>query len=142
MSRHEMTIQSEDDIYFALYYVRVLMNQLSFSAIEQQKVLVSVAELTRNLLDHANGIGTFSCEITDQGIRFMVIDNGPGIPDLNEVLNGKKTPSSRGLGLGLSGAKRLMDELHIETSREGTKIVGIQRKKKKRMISLYSASTN
>ncbi len=125
MTYQQVNISSEDDIYFALSAVRHFMKQLSFSESDQQKVFVSVSELTRNVLDHACSKGIFYCELIDQGIRFMVTDDGPGILNVDEALSGKKT-SSRGLGLGLSGVKRLMDEFQIETSTRGTKVVAIK----------------
>ncbi|CAM4239550.1 ATP-binding protein [Paenibacillus phoenicis] len=127
MTYQKVNISSEDDIYFALSTVRHFMKQLPFSEADQQRVYVSVSELTRNILDHACGKGIFYCELIDQGIRFTVTDEGPGIPNINEVLNGKKGSSSCGLGLGLSGVKRLMDEFQIETSTRGTKIVATKR---------------
>jgi serine/threonine-protein kinase RsbT len=123
MDFQKVNISSEDDIYFALSTVRHFMKQLPFSESDQQKVFVSVSELTRNILDHASSKGLFYCELLDQGIRFTVTDEGPGILHLEDVLNGKKVSSSRGLGLGLSGVKRLMDEFQIETSTRGTKVV-------------------
>ncbi|WP_019004692.1 ATP-binding protein [Cohnella laeviribosi] len=123
MTYQKVNISSEDDIYFALSTVRHFMKQLPFSESDQQRIYVSVSELTRNILDHACGKGLFYCELINQGIRFTVTDEGPGIPNIDEVLNGKKGSSSRGLGLGLSGVKRLMDEFQIETSTRGTKIV-------------------
>lgn len=122
-----VNIYTEDDIYYALSVVRQLMKRIGFSELDQQKVLVSVSELTRNILDHACQKGVFACERIDRGIRFTVTDSGPGIANLREVLQGKKSPASRGLGLGLSGVKRLMDEFQIETSEKGTKIVAIKR---------------
>lgn len=126
MTYQKVNISSEDDIYFALSTVRHFMKQLPFSESDQQRVYVSVSELTRNILDHACSKGLFYCELIDQGIRFTVTDEGPGILHIDEVLKGKKISSSRGLGLGLSGVKRLMDEFQIETSARGTKIVAIK----------------
>jgi serine/threonine-protein kinase RsbT len=126
MLYQEVNISSEDDIYFALSTVRHFVKQLPFSESDKQKIFVSVSELTRNILDHAYSKGLFYCEIIDQGIRFVVTDEGPGILNLDEILKGKKSASSRGLGLGLSGVKRLMDEFQIETSTRGTKIVAIK----------------
>jgi serine/threonine-protein kinase RsbT len=126
MTFQKVIISSEDDIYFALSTVRHFMKQLPFSESDQQKVFVSVSELTRNILDHACSKGFFYCEIINQGIRFTVTDEGPGILNIEEALSGRKKSSSRGLGLGLSGVKRLMDEFQIETSTRGTKIVAIK----------------
>jgi serine/threonine-protein kinase RsbT len=126
MNFQKVNISSEDDIYFALSTVRHFMKQLPFSESDQQKIFVSVSELTRNILDHAFSKGLFYCELIDQGIRFEVTDEGPGILNVEEVLNGKKQSSSRGLGLGLSGVKRLMDEFQIETSTRGTRVVAVK----------------
>jgi serine/threonine-protein kinase RsbT len=126
MTYQKVNISSENDIFFALSTVRHFMKQLPFSESDQQKIFVSVSELTRNILDHACSKGIFYCELIDRGIRFIVTDEGPGILNIDEVLNGKKISSSRGLGLGLSGVKRLMDEFQIETSTRGTKIVAIK----------------
>ena len=76
MTYQKVNISTEDDIYFALSTVRHFMKQLAFSDSDQQKVFVSVSELTRNILDHAWGKGMFYCEIIDQGIRFTVTDDG------------------------------------------------------------------
>lgn len=122
MACNKVPIRSEDDIYYAISLARRLMNQIGFSELDQQKVLVSVSELTRNVLDYANTMGVFSCELIDQAIHIVVQDEGPGIYNVDEVIEGEKNSSSRGLGLGLAGVKRLMDQFLIETSPNGTKI--------------------
>ncbi|RIX48644.1 hypothetical protein D3P08_24400 [Paenibacillus nanensis] len=119
-----MQIQSEDDIYLALHSARVMMNELSFSEMNQQKVIVSVSELTRNILDHAESRGYVSFEFVEgRGIRITVQDRGKGISNLDRVMSGEAVQPYRGLGLGLAGAKRMMDQFEIYTSKEGTKIV-------------------
>lgn len=124
MPSHIVNIRSEDDIYMALSVARHCMKQLGFSELNQQKVLVSVSELTRNILDHAGGRGEFTCDIIGNGIQITVTDKGPGISGVAEILNGgKRSSSSGGLGLGLAGVNRLMDEFQIETSGEGTRII-------------------
>jgi serine/threonine-protein kinase RsbT len=137
MNYQVVNISSEDDIYYALSTVRHFMKQLSFSESDQQKVFVSVSELTRNVLDHACSKGIFYCELMDEGIRFIVTDDGPGIVDVDEVLQGKRKSSSRGLGLGLAGVKRLMDEFQIETSTRGTKVVATKWAEKKHKNSSF-----
>ncbi len=137
MNYQVVNISSEDDIYYALSTVRHFMKQLPFSESDKQKVFVSVSELTRNVLDHACSKGIFCCELMDEGIRLTVTDEGPGIADVDEVLKGKKKSSSRGLGLGLSGVTRLMDEFRIETSTRGTKVVAIKWAGKKQNSNIY-----
>jgi serine/threonine-protein kinase RsbT len=131
----KLKIRSENDIFLATSYVRQMMKPLSFSQADEQKVIVTVLELTRNILDHAEGNGSFGCWTTEAALCIHVTDNGPGIGNLEEILNGKKDQASRGLGLGLLGAKRLMDEFHLESSKEGTNIIAkkwTNRKKFKR----------
>ena len=126
-----LVIHSEDDIYIALSLVRQWMAQLSFSEMNRQKVLVSVSELTRNVLDHAYGKGTFQGQLLKNGVCVTVQDQGPGIPNINDILQGNKVVSRRGLGLGLAGVHRLMDEVYIETNEGGTKVVAIKWKESK-----------
>jgi len=134
MSSCFVRIHSEQDIYLALRKVRALMDQLSFSEMNQQKVIVAVSELTRNILDHTDSGGDFSCEITAEGaLRISIEDRGGGIPDVDRILRGEHVAHRRGLGLGLAGAKRMMDEFQITTSKEGTKIVCIQWKEGNRI---------
>lgn len=137
MTSRNVEIRSEDDVYFALSSVRYLMKQLAFTELDQQKVLVSVSELTRNVLDHAYGRGSFCCELIGRSIRVTVMDRDPGIPHVDRILKGEKVESVRGLGLGLCGVIRLMDEVHIETSMEGTKVVAVKRQGRKQSNKKY-----
>jgi serine/threonine-protein kinase RsbT len=117
-------IRTEDDVYIALHSVRLLLKQLSFSEMDTQKVIVSVSELTRNVLDHADAKGYFTCSIVDgPGLRFIIQDFGRGLEAPERIMSGEKRSKSRGLGLGLAGAKRMMDDFQIKTSKEGTTIV-------------------
>lgn len=119
----QVKIQSEDDIYLALGLVRHVMKRMIFSDVEQQMVLVSVSELTRNILDHAGGHGMFRCVRVSKGLQVVVIDKGPGIDHIEQILNGHLSSSKYGLGLGLAGVNRMMDELKIETSSGGTTVI-------------------
>lgn len=119
-------IRSEPDIIHAIGSVRYLMKDMPFSDAERQCIYVSVSELTRNVLDHSGGTGVFTCEALPYGVRITVADKGKGIQDIEAVLSGSYK-SHTGLGLGLAGAKRLMDEFYIDSTWEGTKIIGIKR---------------
>ena len=124
-------IRSENDILIILHILHQAMDKLYFSETEQQKVFVSVSELARNVLYYAGGSGSFQCEIIDNnGIVINVIDEGPGIPDLQNILNGNKSNTSKGLGLGLSSVHRLMDDVKINTTKKGTRISAIKWKEK------------
>jgi serine/threonine-protein kinase RsbT len=118
-----MSIQSEGDIYIALSHIRHLIDY-RFSSMDKQKILVSTSELLRNILDHAAATGDFTCSLVNKcartGLLVRVSDHGPGIIDVETILQGKSSGRTLGLGVGLSGVKRLMDEIDIKTSCEGT----------------------
>jgi serine/threonine-protein kinase RsbT len=123
-------IKSENDVYQAVTLVSHLIKNCSFSESDKQCIFISVLEVTRNILDHTEEKGIFRCEMVQNEFRFTCIDKGPGIENLNDILRGLHK-SSHGLGVGLSGAKRLMDDLRIETSKEGTRIIGIKKERYK-----------
>ena len=121
------TIRSDNDIKIALYYVRNILKNLSFSVVDKQKVIVTVSELTQNILDHTDSIGSITCEaIEDRGIQITVQDWGTGIDSTNDNWDGTKSKKKRGLGLGLEGSKRLMDQFVVESSKGGTKIIAVK----------------
>ncbi|MBU8906868.1 ATP-binding protein [Desertibacillus haloalkaliphilus] len=123
----KITINNEQDILITVTAVRSMLARCSFSAVDEQKILVSISELTRNIIDHANGKGWFLCEVISHGIKIVVKDCGPGIGNLEEILVGKKRTQPKGLGLGLRGVKTLMDEFHIEKNEKGgTTILAIK----------------
>lgn len=125
------TLQCEEDIYAAVSKMKYLTKSLPFTESEVQSVVVALMEAARNVLDHAGGPGQLTCGHIDDGIFFTISDQGPGISDVQSVLSGQ-FQSATGLGLGLSGAKRLMDELHIDTSMRGTKIHAVKRYNRKK----------
>ena len=120
------TLQNEDDIYLAICKIKYLMNDLPFSDVQVQCVVVSLMEICRNALIHGGGTRQFICERVNKGVRFIVSDHGTGIHNIEEILNGH-FESDSGLGLGISVTKRLMDEVRIDTSAKGTKISAIKR---------------
>ncbi|WP_428910421.1 ATP-binding protein [Niallia sp. Krafla_26] len=127
-----VVIKSENDIRIAINSIRLLAKSLDFSNVDMQKIIVAVSELTQNILDHSGTIGIVKFEaIGTRGIRIVVEDRGKGIDQLERILQGHKVYSQKGLGLGLLGAKRLMDEFTIDTSKEGTKIIAVKWKGKK-----------
>lgn len=112
-------IRNEDDIYYALHCVRFLIKELPFNETEKQSISVTVLELTRNIIQHGGGKGTLYCELQENGIKMTAADEGPGIANPEDILNGR-FQSAKGLGLGLAGTKRLMDEFTLESSTKGT----------------------
>lgn len=90
---------------------------LGFGLVDQTKVVTAASELARNTLDYGGG-GEMIAELLEagprRGLRLMFQDDGPGIPDLAQALTDGFT-TGHGLGLGLSGARRLSNEFEIES---------------------------
>jgi serine/threonine-protein kinase RsbT len=117
LSRHEMPIETEDDVVLVRRKVKQLAQQRGFDAFSIAGVTTAASEITRNVWMHARR-GTALCEEIAMGgrtgVRVEFTDQGPGIPDVPRVLAGGYS-TARSLGLGLSGSRRLVDELEIET---------------------------
>ncbi len=123
--RETVPIRSGEDIVRVRQRVREAAQQLGFSLVDQTKIVTATSELARNALDYAYG-GTMSMAVIEsggrRGLRLCFEDNGPGIPDIDLALKDGYTTGS-GLGLGLSGARRLMNEFDIDSRPgEGTRI--------------------
>lgn len=120
-----LPLHSEQDIVLARQLVRQLTQELRFGLVDQTKMVTATSELARNAVVYGLG-GTMRCELLQdvvrKGLRVHFIDNGPGIPDLALALTDGWT-SGQGMGLGLSGAKRLVNEFDIVTGPgEGTTV--------------------
>lgn len=114
----EIRIDSEMDIVTVRKAVREISQQIGFGATDITRIVTSASELARNVFNYA-GIGAMHWSRLGQngeiGIELIFIDNGPGIPDIEQALTpGYSTMKS--LGMGLSGAKRLMGEMDIESA--------------------------
>jgi len=107
-------IKSDADIVTARKGARELAARLEFSATEMTVIATAVSEISRNIVRFA-GRGEIYLELLDEprpGLRVVARDAGPGIEDLNQAMTvGYSTYS--GLGLGLPGARRLMDEFEV-----------------------------
>ena len=119
-------IESEADIVRVRQVVRKWVVDLKFSLVEQTKMVTAASELARNTLEYGGG-GTMLIEELEQGarkgVRLTFEDQGPGIPDLALALTDGYTTGS-GMGLGLSGARRLVGEFAIESKvGEGTRVI-------------------
>ena len=108
-------INVDIDIVTARQEGRTLASQLGFSSSEQVFIATAISEAARNILQYA-GKGTIALSALDEGTKRGILivaqDTGPGIPDIEQALIDGYS-SSGGLGLGLSGMKRLMSELEI-----------------------------
>ena len=110
-----MSIQSSADVVLVRQAVRQRAVELRFSLVDQTKIVTAASELARNTLDYGGG-GTVKLEILQDGIRqglqLTFEDKGPGIPDIELALKDGFT-TGNGLGMGLSGTKRLVNEFKI-----------------------------
>lgn len=114
----ELAIQSSADVVSVRQAVRAAAMEQSFSLVDQTKLVTAASELARNTLDYGGG-GNVRVEIlvdgVRKGVRLTFKDDGPGIADIELAMRDGYT-SGGGLGLGLGGAKRLVNEFHIDSA--------------------------
>jgi serine/threonine-protein kinase RsbT len=118
-------VASDQDVVRVRQLVRTVAVDVKLSLVDQTKLVTAASELARNTLVYGGG-GTVEVSLLEngrrKGIRIVFADHGPGIPDLDLALTDGYTTGG-GLGLGLSGARRLVDEFDIDTRvGEGTSI--------------------
>lgn len=110
-----MSIESSADVVLVRQAVRQLAVELGFSLVDQTKIVTAASELARNTLIYGGG-GTVKLEALEEGrrrgLRLTFEDQGPGIADIDLALKDGFT-SGNGLGMGLSGTKRLVNEFNI-----------------------------
>ncbi|HAA29685.1 MAG TPA: anti-sigma regulatory factor [Cyanobacteria bacterium UBA8553] len=110
-----ISIQSSADIVLVRQSVRQLAVELGFSLVDQTKIVTAASELARNTLDYGGG-GTVKLEALQEeihrGLRLTFEDQGPGIADIDLALS-DGYPTGQGLGMGLGGTKRLVNEFNI-----------------------------
>lgn len=126
----QIAIDREDDIVTARNRARFMAEDLGFNKTDQIKIATAVSELARNIFKYA-GRGVIAVEPLSSprpGIKIVSQDQGNGIPNLDEIMSGGYR-SKTGLGLGILGCKRLMDEFNLETGPgKGTKITLVKLK--------------
>lgn len=113
-----ITVSSDQDVVRVRQLVRTVAVAVKLSLVDQTKLVTAASELARNTLVYGGG-GTVEVIRVDSGrrigIRIVFADEGPGIADLDLALTDGYTTGG-GLGLGLSGARRLVDEFDIDTA--------------------------
>lgn len=119
-------VRSSDDVVRARQAVRARAVAAGFSLVDQTKIITAASEIARNTVDYGGG-GTLHIEVLRNGqrlgVRLTFKDQGPGIPDIAKAMTDGYT-SGQGLGLGLSGAKRLVNEFSITSSPgQGTEVM-------------------
>jgi len=120
-----MMVMTEQDIVMSRQLVRKLTQELKFSLVDQTKLITAASELSRNTVVYGGG-GAMRWEIVTQGVRtglrLHFEDKGPGIADVQLALTDGWT-SGKGMGMGLSGSKRLVNEFDIHSVLgEGTRV--------------------
>ena len=126
----ELPIRSGDDVVRVRQQVRLVAAQSGLSLVDQTKLVTAASELARNALVHGGG-GTARVEVVmsgtgRNGVRIGFSDDGPGIADLDLALTDGWS-SGDGLGLGLSGARRLVDEFELTSKLgHGTSVVVVK----------------
>ena len=111
------SIRSSDDIVKVRQITREWALMQAFSLVDQTKIVTAASELARNTLEHGGG-GEVRIQALQEGmrrgVRLTFTDQGPGIPDLSKALRDGFT-TGNGMGLGLSGSKRLVNDFDIQS---------------------------
>jgi serine/threonine-protein kinase RsbT len=122
-------LRTQDDVVISRQAVRSWAVEIGLSLVDQTKLVTAASELARNTVVYGGG-GTLQLEQVEdgmrRGIRLVFDDQGPGIADVERALQDGFT-SGGGLGLGLGGARRLVNEFHIDSRPgEGTRITVVK----------------
>lgn len=142
MNEFTYTIETDKDLYPIQLSLRTILDKHSFDEIDKQSVIVCATELARNVLHHSESKGQFYCYIIqDIGIMMKIEDYGKGIHNLEGILKGEAITSGKGLGLGLTGAKKIMDHFFIHTSDYGTQIIAVKWKSQLTAIVKHNQQT-
>lgn len=124
--KHEtFAVKSSGDIVAVRQAARTWAAELGFGLVDQTKLVTAASELARNTVDYGGG-GTVRLEALNdgprRGLRLIFEDQGPGIPDIELAMQDGYTTGS-GLGLGLSGSRRLVNDFQISSRvGEGTRV--------------------
>lgn len=120
-----LTVRSSEDVVIVRTSVRKVAAELRFGIVDQTKVVTAASEIARNTIDYGHG-GTLQIDVVNnglkRGLRLTFADRGPGIRDVEQAMTDGFTSGS-GMGLGLGGTRRLMDEFNIASKlNEGTTV--------------------
>jgi len=121
----QRTVQSAEDVVSVRQMVRQRAVELGFSLVDQTKIVTAASELARNTLQYGGG-GMVTIDTVEnlgrRGVRLTFEDDGPGIPNVELAMKDGYTTGG-GLGLGLSGARRLSSDFSIQSAPgQGTRV--------------------
>jgi serine/threonine-protein kinase RsbT len=124
-----ISVGDSGDIVAVRQAVRRQALSINLSLVDQTKIVTAASELARNMLLYGGG-GQVTLELLEEGVRrglrVQFIDSGPGIPDVDLAMRDGFTTGS-GMGLGLGGAKRLVNEFKIESALgKGTRVTVVR----------------
>ena len=127
--REVIQLRSDSDVVRTRQAVRAMCSDAGFSLVDQTKMVTAASELARNTISHGRG-GTASLELLEdasrRGVRLVFEDQGPGIPDVARALQDGYT-TGNGMGLGLGGARRLVNDFDIaSTPGTGTRVTAVR----------------
>ncbi|MEU7577202.1 anti-sigma regulatory factor [Streptomyces sp. NPDC041068] len=122
-------MRAEEDLLTVRHAVREATLRVGFGLVDQTRIVTAASELARNAYVHGGG-GVLTLEIVQRGgrrgLKLAVSDQGPGIADIDQALTDGYTTGA-GLGHGLGGARRLMDEFQVRsTPGRGTTITALR----------------
>ena len=127
--REVIQLRGDNDVVRARQAVRAMCAECGFTLVDQTKMVTAASELARNTIIHGRG-GTAVLESledgTRRGVRLTFEDQGPGIADIAQALQDGYT-SGNGMGLGLGGSRRLVNDFDItSTLGQGTRVIAVR----------------
>jgi len=129
LKQETVPIANSSDVVLARQKVRQWATEMKFSLVDQTKLVTAASELARNALDHGKG-GHMMIEKVENslksGLKLVFEDRGPGIADIAAALRDGFTTGG-GMGLGLGGSKRLVNDFHIDSEPgKGTRVTVVR----------------